>query len=401
MSTVLERTWAEIDLDAVTSNYREIARRLRPGCRVLAVVKADAYGHGAGYVSRALKEAGASWFGVSSLDEALQIRREGGITEPILILGYTPPGEAARLARHGIVQTVFEESYAEALSREAVRAGVSVRVHIKLDTGMSRIGFFCQSEEALQPAAEQIARASRLPGLISEGIFTHFASSDEEEDGGFTQEQFSRFRRTISLLEERGVRFSLCHCCNSAATLRFPEMHLDLVRPGLILYGLAPAPWMDGILPLRPAMQLKTVISMTKTVPPGTVVSYGRQFTAQKPMRLATVPVGYADGYPRSMGNRAEMLVRGRRARVAGRVCMDQCMLDISEIPDADEGATVTVFGRDGRAVLPVEEFSALSGTINYETVCLIGKRVPRVFLQGGKAVGRLNYLVPPEEENQ
>lgn len=394
VSDFLKRTWAEIDLDALQDNYRAIASFLTGNSRVMAVVKADAYGHGAGQTARTLREAGATWFGVSNLDEAMQIR-SAGITEPILIFAYTPPSEAANLARLGISQTVLNGEYATELDEAAAAAGVTVRIHVKIDTGMSRVGLPYHSERQDRAVLREIERIYALPHLVGEGAFTHFASADEEDDGGYTRLQFSRFMEALSLLEQRGVAFPLRHCCNSAGLMRYPDMHLDLVRPGIILYGLAPAAWMQGMLPLRPAMELKTVVSMVKSVPAGTPVSYGRTFTAAKDMRLATVPVGYADGYARVLSNRAYMLLCGKRAPVVGRVCMDQCMLDVTAIPEAREGMTVTAFGKDGGAVLPVETLAELGGTIHYETICLIGKRVPRVFRQNGEIAGRLNYILP------
>ncbi|HIW73802.1 MAG TPA: alanine racemase [Firmicutes bacterium] len=396
MTDFLKRTWAEISLDAIRENYRAIRDTLAPGCRMMAIVKADAYGHGAGFVSRTLQEAGADWFGVSNLDEALQIRK-AGITRPILILGYTPAREAARLAAFAVTQTVCDREYGRELSRAAASAGVEVRVHIKIDTGMSRLGFLCQREEELPAAVGEAEEVCRLPGLHPEGIFTHFASADEEGGEAFTRRQFSLFRAAADALEERGVHFSLRHCCNSAATLLYPDMHLDMVRPGLILYGLFPAPWLAGRIPLQPAMALKTVVSMVKNVPAGSVVSYGRTYETRREAALATVPIGYADGYPRSFSNRAVMLVGGRRVPVVGRVCMDQCMLDVSAVPHVREGMVVTVFGREGGDTLPVEEFASLCGTVNYESICLIGKRVPRIFESGGRPVGQLNYIVPEE----
>lgn len=394
MSDFLRRTWANIRLDAIRHNYQAIAASLAAGSRVMAIVKADAYGHGACYVARALEEAGAPWFGVSNLDEALQLR-DAGIAAPILILSYTPPDEAARLAAHGIRQAVPSLAYAQELSHQAQMAGVRVRIHIKLDTGMARLGLCCLDADACVEAADEAVAVCRLPHLEAEGVFTHFASADEETGAAFTRQQFARFRQTLDILDRRGVVFPLRHCCNSAATMLFPDMHLDLVRPGLILYGLAPSPYTAATLPLRPAMELKTVISMVKTIPAGTTVSYNRTFTAPQEMRIATVPIGYADGYPRCLSNRASMLVAGCAAPVVGRVCMDQCMLDVTAIPTAREGMPVTVFGCEGDARLPVEEVAALCGTINYETVCLVGKRVPRIFLDGDTTVGRLNYLVP------
>lgn len=390
MAGWLRRAWAEIDLDAVEGNYRTVASRLSPGCRGMAVVKADAYGHGAVPVARALVRAGADWFGVSNLDEAVQLR-EAGIDAPILILSYTPPEEAPRLARYDITQAVVGASFADHLEQAAAAAGVTVRVHIKLDTGMSRVGFPCRGGER---EIDAVAASCRLPHLQPEGIFTHFASADEQDDGGFTQLQYSRFMEAVGRLERQGIRFTLRHCCNSAAAMRFPEMHMDMVRPGIILYGVAPAPWMEGMLPLQPAMQMKSVLSLVKALPGGIPVSYGRTFATPGDRMVATVPVGYADGYPRCLSNRADMLVAGRRARVIGRVCMDQCMLDVTGAAGLREGMEVTVFGRDGGVWLPVEEFSRLAGTIPYETVCLIGKRVPRVYFSGGREVGRLNYLL-------
>lgn len=391
MVDYLKRAWAEIDLDAIRHNYNEIAGLLAPGCRVMAIVKADAYGHGAGYISRTLRDAGVSWFGVSNLDEALQIRNEG-IDGEILILGYTPPFEARRLAEYSITQTVFNSEYARKLSDAAVGAGVTVKVHIKLDTGMSRIGFPCHDEQNIDATIDEAGAVCSLPGLAHEGIYTHFASADDPEDDDYTRGQFNLFCYVIDGLKAKGVSFKLRHCCNSAATLRFPDMHLDLVRPGLILYGLFPSPRMEGILPLKPAMELKSVVSMIKTVPDGTSVSYGRTYKARGETKLATLPIGYADGYPRAMSNRADMLVCGRRVPVVGRVCMDQCILNVTAVDGVSEGAVVTVFGRDGDFI-SVEEFAGLSGTINYETVCLIGKRVPRIFKSGGRVVGKLNYI--------
>lgn len=394
MSSYLKRTWAEIDLDAIRHNYLTIASSLSAGCRAMAIVKADAYGHGAAYIARVLRDAGASWFGVSNIEEALQLR-ESGIESSILILSYTPPEEAARLADYHITQSISSREYGEQLHREAVKAGVTVGAHIKVDTGMSRIGFSCQHPQDILKAADDIEAVCSLPGLKADGIFTHFASADEQKDGGYTAWQFDNFQQILHKLEERGLRFSLRHCCNSAATMLHPEMHLDMVRPGIILYGLLPAPWMKGLLPLSPAMELKSVVSMVKTVPKDTKVSYGRTFTASKTTTLATVPIGYADGFARSFSNRAAMLVNGKPAKVVGRVCMDQCMLDVTGIDGVREGMTVTVFGHDGRAFLPVEAISDLSETINYETVCLVGKRVPRVYLKNQQVIGQLNYIVP------
>ena len=392
MSEFLKRTWAEIDLDAIDRNYTAIRASVAETSRIMAVVKADAYGHGAGMVARTLQAAGADWFGVSNLEEAIQLRGEG-ITRPILILSYTPPEEAARLSAYHITQTVISREYARQLDAAAADIGVTLPVHLKLDTGMSRVGFFYHDAAADAGVIEELAEVCRLPHLQAEGIFTHFASADEQEDEGFTQHQFDLFTGAVNRLQARGITFALRHCCNSAATLRFPHMHLDMVRPGIILYGLTPASWMDTLLPLTPAMSLKTVTSLVKCIPDGSHVSYGRTFTTDRPTWVATVPIGYADGYPRSLSNVAHMLVAGRRVPLVGRVCMDQCLLDVTGVPNVQEGMTVTVFGRDGNENLPVEELASLSDSINYESVCLIGKRVPRIFYRNGQMIGKQEYL--------
>lgn len=393
MSEFLKRTWAEIHLDRLQGNFQAIQASLAPGSQAMAVVKADGYGHGAAAAAKALREAGAAWFGVSNLEEAVQLRR-AGIDGDILILSFTPPEEAGRLAEFAVTQTVLSRPYAEELDAAAQAAGVRVRVHLKVDTGMSRVGFLYH-REGDEAVLDDMAAACRLPHLTAEGIFTHFASADEEEDGGFTRRQFALFMDAVRRLEKRGVSFALRHCCNSAATLRYPEMHLDMVRPGIILYGLSPAPWMEGMLPLDPVMELKTTVSMIKDLPADTPVSYGRIYTTGEARRVATVPIGYADGYPRVLSNRADMLLAGRRVRVVGRVCMDQCMLDVTGL-DVRESMVATVFGRDGEAFLPVEELADHMGTINYEVVCQISKRVPRLFVRDGQVVGQLNYIVSP-----
>lgn len=374
MASFLKRSWAEIRLSAIEENYRTVRNRLADGCRVMAIVKADGYGHGDVQTATVLQQAGAEWFGVSNLEEAIHLR-EGGITRPILILSYTPPEEAARLARFSVTQSVISGEYASRLNEAAAAAGVSVDVHIKLDTGMSRVGFFYHDEHTDRAVIDEIAGACTLPHLSAGGIFTHFSSADEEDGETVTRRQFTLFGDAVAQLEARGVTFALKHCCNSAATLRFPEMHLDMVRPGIVLYGLAPSPLFRDAA-LTPAMTLKTVVSQVKTVPSGAAVSYGRTYTATDNKRTATVPLGYADGYPRALSNTAQMLVNGRRASLIGRVCMDQCVLDVTDIPDVTEGLPVTVFGD----TLSADEVAALAGTINYEIVCCIGKRVPRVF---------------------
>ncbi len=382
-------------MDAITHNYWEIKQSLNSGTKICCVVKADGYGHGAAFVAKELENAGADWFAVSNLEEAVQLRRSG-IGGHMLILGYTPPQEAARLHELQISQTVFSYAYGKELAEHAQKAGVQVKIHVKVDTGMSRIGFLYHMPERDAEVLDEIEAVCHMPGLYSEGIFTHFAVSDEGEPGDFfTEKQFEDFLSVVSGLKKRGVEFELRHCANSGAILDYPEMQLDMVRPGIILYGLLPSANMRNPLNLQPAMELKTVISMIKTVAENTSVSYGRCFVTQKKTRLATVPIGYADGYPRLLHDHADMLVCGERARVVGRVCMDQLMLDVTDIPKAREGMTVTIFGKDGQGFIPVDELASFNSTIHYEMVCLVGKRVPRIYLRGGKQVGQLNYICP------
>lgn len=395
MNSFLKRTWAQIDLDALEQNYRAIHASLREGCRMMCVIKADAYGHGAVRLAQEYERLGADWLAVSNLAEAIQLR-EAGIYKPVLVLGYTPAENAGLLAEHRVTQAILSTEYAEQLSAYAQKEGVTVEVHLKLDTGMSRIGLLCQEISQCPAAAGEAVRICRLPGIRVQGAFTHFAVADEAEDGrAATRAQYECFMAVVNLIRAEGIDLPICHCSNSGAVLDYPEMQLDMVRCGIILYGLLPSSKLPNSLGLRPVMELKSIVSLVKEVPAGTMVSYGHDFVAQKPMRVATVPIGYADGYSRLLSGRAEMLVRGKRAPVIGRVCMDQLMLDITAVPNVQEGDVVTVFGSDGEARLPVEELAALYGTINYEIICLISKRVPRLYYRGGRVVDELDYICP------
>ena len=390
---ILKRTWAEISLDAIEHNFVEIRKRLNPNTKVCCVVKADAYGHGAERLAKEYEKMGADWFAVSNLEEAQQLRR-AGIKLPILILGYTPPEKAAELARLNISQALVGSEYGQSLSHYAKKAGVTVKVHVSLDTGMSRIGFLYQNPQRDAASLKEIEAACTLPCLEAEGIFTHFAVADEGENGrSYTQMQYQNFCDAIEQLSKRGIQFQIRHCANSAAIFDYPEMQLDMVRPGVILYGLMPSNALQNPAPLIPAMQLKSVVALVKNIPAQTTVSYGRMFTAPENTVVATVPIGYADGYPRILFQSADMLLHGKRAKIIGRVCMDQLMLDVTNIPDVRSGDIVTVFGRDGEAILPVDELASHVGTINYELVCDVSKRVPRVFHRDGQPVGSLDYL--------
>ncbi len=370
------RTWAEIHTDRLRENLRLIRSHLPQSTRVMAVVKANAYGHGDVETAEVLFAEGVRHFAVSNLDEALRLRAHG-IKGMLLILGYTPPEAAGILAKEEITQTVYSLSFAKALSDHAVKAGVTVRAHLALDTGMGRIGFASDDPD---DAVKEIEQA-RLSGIAYTGMFTHFAVADslKPDDIAFTGAQKARFDAVAAKLRQQGLELPELHIQNSAATLLGEGMDYPIARCGIILYGLPPS---HDVAPegLRPVMEEKTVISMLKTIPAGHSVSYGRTFVAKRDTRVATLPVGYADGYFRLLSNRGAVLIHGKRAPVIGRVCMDQTMVDVTDIPEAKEGDTVTLFGEDGNAVLPLTELADTVGTINYELACAVSGRVKRVY---------------------
>lgn len=367
----LRRTWAEIDESALLHNLNLI-RAQSGDCDLMAVVKADAYGHSANIVAPLLEKNGVCFFAVSNLDEAVALR-EMGITSQILILGYTPVSLVADLCKHDIGQCVYSSEYAAALSAAAVRENVTVKVHVKLDTGMGRIGFDCRGEQ--QNGVEEALAAAVLPNFKTEGVFTHFAVADrtEENDDGFTDAQYNRFSAALGRFEAAGIHIPYRHCCNSAALCLDREKHSTLCRAGIILYGLKP----DGCqhLDFKPVMTVKSVVSMVKEIRKGETVSYGRTFTAEKPMRVATVSAGYGDGYPRLLSNRGQVLIHGVRAPIVGRVCMDQFMVDVSHIENVAVEDEVVLFGEG----LELQELAELVGTIHYELACNVSPRVPRV----------------------
>ena len=369
----LHRTWAEIDTSALLHNL-EIIRKSAGDSRVMAVVKANAYGHSVGDIAPKLQQNGVQMFAVSNIDEAIELRR-CGIENTVLILGYTPPQCAKSLAENNITQTVFSFEYARQLSDCAVKDGVSIAVHIKLDTGMGRIGFDCR-DGGLSGLDEAIA-AAKLPAFDVTGVFTHFAVSDrnDEEEDGFTDEQYNRFSLAVKRFNDAGFKKILYHCCNSAALCKDTDKHLDVCRAGIVLYGLTPSATLDTGLDFKPVMTVKSVVSMVKTVKAGDTVSYGRTFKVTKDMKIATVSAGYADGYPRLLSNKGSVIIKGKRAKIVGRICMDQFSVDVSDIDGVSQGDEVLLFGEG----LPVEEIAELCGTINYEIVCGISSRVPRI----------------------
>lgn len=387
----LRRTWAEVDLDNLVYNCRSINKILSPGSQMMAVVKADAYGHGDIAVACELESQGVGWFGVSNIEEALRLR-DAGIKGEILILGPTPTEYCNIIYENNITQTIHTAEYAKKLGDVAQQEDVRIKCHIKVDTGMHRIGFDSRCVEII----DQLQQLYTSLSLEVTGIFTHFASADElSEDGiAYTEGQFSSFMRICTHLEDRGISLGLRHCCNSAGTILYPQMHLDLVRCGIILYGMDPSAQCKGKIDIKPVMNLYSVVTMVKEIVEGDQISYGRIYTAKEKRRVATVAIGYADGYNRNLSGRGRMIVKGQYAPVIGRVCMDQLLVDITNIKDVKEGDTVTIVGRQGSACLDFDEMAALCDTINYEKTCLVGRRVTRVFRKGGSLSKVLSYLM-------
>ena len=375
MKKQTERTWAEIRPEKLVHNMSSIRASLPAGTGFLGVVKADAYGHGAAAVARALEENGADYLAVACLDEALQLR-DAGLRLPILILGNTPPEDTPQLLAHQITQTVADGAYAKAFSDAAAAEGGRLRIHIKVDTGMSRLGFLCD-EQNLDESVEAIARACALPGLEPEGIFTHFAVSDEpgEEAAAYTKRQFARFSAVIDALSAKGVRFALRHCAATGGTLFYPDFALDMVRPGLLLYGYGDA---AGKLGLQPGMTLKSRISAVKTYPAGTRISYGGTYTVPEETRLGVIPIGYADGLHRALSNKAAFWTKDGFAPQRGRICMDMCMIDLGALPGVGVGDEVEIFGPHA----DLEVLARQAGTIPYELLCAVSPRVPRILME-------------------
>lgn len=375
-----QRAMAEIDLDAIAHNIKEIKAQLQPKTRLMAVVKADAYGHGAVEVSQVCLYSGADELAVATYDEGAALR-SNNIFVPILILGYTVENRLEDVILNELTQTVFSYELAKQLSDTAVKLNKTAYAHISIDTGMSRIGFL-PCEESL----DEIDRIFELPNLRITGVFTHFSTADEA-DKSFTQEQYRRFKYMTEGIEQRGHKGLIRHCGNSAAITDLPEMQMDMVRAGIIIYGMFPSKDVKTDIDIRPAMSIKTHISYVKQLPAGIGVGYGRTYYTDKPTKIATIPIGYADGYSRLLSNRARMIVKGQYAPVIGNVCMDQLMLDITDIEGVNMGDEVIVMGRNGDKCVSAEEIASLMGTINYEVVCGIGKRIPRVYIKNKRVV--------------
>lgn len=378
MDAQMKRTWAEVDFDKLAHNYHALRGLAPAGTKYLGLVKADAYGHGAVPVAKKLEELGADYLGVACLDEAIEVR-EAGVKPPILILGCTSSIYAAELVKYNITQACYDLEYAKELSAGAQKAGGTITVHIQCDTGMTRLGFMCH-EDTMEKSASEIIEAVKLPGLKAEGIFTHFSDSDGSEE--YTMLQFGRFQDIIQRVRDLGYEFEIRHCANSAATLLYPATYLDMIRPGIVQFGHFPDAKMDHALcDLVPVLELKSRMATVRDVPANTPVSYGRTNTLTRPSRLAVIPVGYGDGFCRGFSNKLTVLINGKKLPIVGRICMDMCMVDVTDAPDVKEGDVAILYGSDGTNDQPVEAGAEIMNTISYELLCVLTKRIPRIYL--------------------
>lgn len=380
-----ERTQAQINLNALEANIAAIRQKIGPDTKLLGVIKADAYGHGAAYIGRRYEE-NFDFYGVACIEEAMELRR-AGVTLPILVLGPVFPDDFSRAVEQNVRLPIFSMEAAKALSAEAVRQGKQVPFHFALDTGMSRIGFQVNEESA------DICKAiCDLPGIYPEGLFSHFATADETSFVK-AEAQRQRYLQFCDMLEQRGVKIPIKHLNNSAGIMRRGGS-FNMVRAGIILYGLYPSEEVDkSLLPLQPVLRWVARVSHVKTLEPGREISYGGTYTTPSPRRVATIPVGYADGYPRCLSGMGQVLIGGKRAPILGRVCMDQFMVDVTEIPSVQVGTPVTLVGTDGNETLSMEEVSGLAHSFNYELPCRIARRVPRVYYRDGVPMDTVEYI--------
>lgn len=382
------RVFARIDLDAIAYNMEQMKKNIDPCTKIMAVIKADGYGHGAVQIAEMLEPIEYIWgFAVATLDEAIILRTEG-IQKPILVLGCVFPDQYMEMLKHDIRMNVYTEEMAESISQMAAREGMTAYMHIKLDTGMGRLGFDISAD-----SVSAIQRISEFKNVCMEGIFTHFAKADEA-DKSFTKKQISDFCWMVERLKEKNVSFQYEHCSNSAAIIDVKDANFDLVRAGIATYGLYPSEEVVASnVKLKPALALKSHVAFVKEIEVGTPISYGGTFVSKEKMTVATIPVGYADGYPRNLSNVGYVLIRGKKAPIIGRVCMDQFMVDVTHIDGVSFGDRVTLIGKDGNETITVEDLALLSGRFNYEFICDLGKRIPRVFVKDGKVTEQIDYF--------
>lgn len=394
--TLKKRAWTEINLDALANNMKNIREYVCDGTEIMAVVKADAYGHGYCETAEVLLNNGADRLAVACIDEAIQLRKSG-FSCPILILGYTDSKYAQELVTRGIIPSCYSYEFARAMSKAAVKLNKKAVIHIKIDSGMSRIGLrYTEDESVNRETIDTILKMAVLPGIEIEGIFTHFSVADDNDDE-YTKNQFNRFKTVCDRLKGNGLDIPVKHCCNSAALIRFREMHMDMVRPGIILYGHKPSDFVDcGRLHLKPVMEFKAKVIYIKELEPDTSISYGRKYKTDCNRKIATIAVGYADGYSRILSGKAKVIAGGKLCDVVGNICMDQCMIDVTDVNNIAIGDDVILFGKSDDIELPVENLAEKMGTISYEILCNIGKRIPRIFMRGGIITDSHSYLFDP-----
>lgn len=382
------RVCARIDLDAIEYNMQQMRANIDESCGIIAVIKTDGYGHGAVPIAKLLEDKAYVWgYATATAEEALALRKEG-LKKPILILGVIFPEQIEEAVINEIRMTCYTEEMAEQVSAIAGRLGKAAYLHIKVDTGMSRLGFLVNEE-----SADAIARIAKLPGIIAEGMYTHFAKSDER-DKTFTRVQIAQYLWIRDALTKRGISFAYCHISNSAGIIDVREANLDLVRAGISLYGMYPSEEVIKMnVLLKPALSLITHVAHVKWIEAGTPISYGSTYVTAEAKKIVTVPVGYGDGYPRSLSNKGYVLIHGKKAPILGRICMDQFMVDATEIDNVEYGDKIVLIGRDGEEELPVEVLSELSGRFNYEFVCGLGKRIPREYIRQGEIVYQKDYF--------
>lgn len=380
--------WAEIDLDNLAHNIREVRNHTDKNALVTAVVKANGYGHGFVEISKTFLENGADRLAVAVLTEAIELRK-ADIDVPILVLGYTPTTLYGKVLEYNIIQTIYNYEEAKILSEKAKVLDKKATIHIKIDSGMGRLGFLPTNE-----SVEHILKISELPNIYVEGIFTHFAKADEI-DKSHSKEQFRKYMELVNALEEKGLNIPIKHVSNSAGIIDIPDFNLNMVRAGIMIYGFYPSDEVNKeTIKLIPAMTLKAKISHLKTVPKGTGISYGQIFVTDRELKIATLPIGYADGFTRMLTGKAEVYINGKRAKIVGKICMDQCMVDVTDIEDVKLGDEAVLFGYGKEGYPHVDEVATKLGTINYEIVCMVGRRIPRVYISKGEIVKIKDYLL-------
>lgn len=382
-----ERVLAIIDLDAIAYNMTNIKSKVGKGTGIIGIIKADAYGHGSVEISKVILENGADWLAVAVVDEGINLRKNG-IAAPILLLGYTPELRLEDVVNNGFIQTVYTYETAKKLSDVAVRLGKTAVIHIKIDTGMGRIGY-----RVNEASADEIVKISELPNIEVNGMFTHFSTADEK-DKDYTLNQYKKFVQMDALLRERGLEIPIKHAANSAAIMDFDNMMFNMVRPGIILYGAYPSEEVNkDNLSIKPAMSVKTHVSYVKEVNEGDYISYGRKYQAVGKRIIATIPVGYADGFIRAYSNGGKVLIKGEYAPIVGRICMDQFMVDVTDIKDVQINDEVVLIGKQGNKEITVDFIASILDTINYEVFCTLSKRVPRQYIQNGKVIKTVKYV--------